>query len=50
MKYQFKEIEEKWQKIWDENGAFKINEDTDKPKYYALEMFPYPSGFIRFAC
>ncbi|MBQ4146017.1 MAG: leucine--tRNA ligase [Clostridia bacterium] len=44
MKYQFKEIEEKWQKIWDENGAFKINEDTDKPKYYALEMFPYPSG------
>lgn len=44
MKYQFNEIEEKWQKRWEEEGAFRIGEETDKPKYYALEMFPYPSG------
>lgn len=44
MKYDFKAIEEKWQKIWQETDEFKISEDTDKPKYYALEMFPYPSG------
>ncbi len=44
MKYQFKDIEEKWQKRWDEEGAFRIQEETGKPKYYALEMFPYPSG------
>lgn len=45
MRYDFKNIEEKWQKKWEDNGAFKINEDDNgKPKYYALEMFPYPSG------
>ncbi len=44
MKYDSKTIEEKWQKIWQETGEFDITEDTDKPKYYALEMFPYPSG------
>lgn len=44
MKYDFKNIEEKWQKKWADSGEFKITEDTDKPKYYALEMFPYPSG------
>lgn len=45
MRYDFKNIEEKWQKKWEDNGAFKINEDdSGKPKYYALEMFPYPSG------
>ena len=44
MKYDFNLIEKKWQKIWDETGAFTIDETTDKPKYYALEMFPYPSG------
>ncbi len=44
MKYDFNSIEEKWQKKWEETGEFKISEDTDKPKYYALEMFPYPSG------
>ncbi len=38
------EIEKKWQKIWDENKAFKTPDDSDKPKYYALSMFPYPSG------
>ena len=44
MKYDFSSIEKKWQKKWEESGEFKISEDTDKPKYYALEMFPYPSG------
>ncbi|MCM1010308.1 MAG: leucine--tRNA ligase [Fusobacterium sp.] len=38
------EIEKKWQKIWDENDAFNVPEDSDKPKYFALSMFPYPSG------
>lgn len=44
MKYDFKTIEEKWQKKWESDHAFKTTEDTSKPKYYALEMFPYPSG------
>lgn len=45
MRYDFKNIEEKWQKKWEDVGEFKINEeDNGKPKYYALEMFPYPSG------
>ena len=43
-KYEFKEIETKWQKYWNDNNAFKIEEDESKPKYYCLEMFPYPSG------
>ena len=38
------EIEKKWQKIWEESGAFKTPDTSDKPKYYALSMFPYPSG------
>ena len=38
------EIEKKWQKIWEDNGVFKTPDDSDKPKYYALSMFPYPSG------
>ncbi len=44
MYYPFKEIEKKWQKYWDENETFKVNEDRHKPKYYILDMFPYPSG------
>lgn len=44
MNYDFAGIEKKWQKIWEENHSFKVDESTDKPKYYALEMFPYPSG------
>ena len=44
MKYAFDEIEEKWQKRWADTGAFQIDEASSKPKYYALEMFPYPSG------
>ncbi len=43
-KYNFQEIEKKWQGIWQENKAFKVEEDNSKEKYYALEMFPYPSG------
>ena len=38
------EIEKKWQKKWEEDGVFKTRDDSDKPKYYALSMFPYPSG------
>ena len=43
-KYNFKEIEQKWQKYWEENQCFKTVEDDSKEKYYCLEMFPYPSG------
>ena len=44
MNYNFADIEKKWQKKWEDEHAFKVDESTDKPKYYALEMFPYPSG------
>ncbi|MCJ0742663.1 leucine--tRNA ligase [Pedobacter montanisoli] len=44
MDYQFKEIEQKWQKHWAENQTFKADSKSDKPKYYVLDMFPYPSG------
>ena len=43
-KYNFSEIESKWQKVWEDTKAFKVTEDPDKEKYYVLEMFPYPSG------
>ncbi|MBQ3321313.1 MAG: leucine--tRNA ligase [Firmicutes bacterium] len=43
-RYNFSEIESKWQKIWEETKPFKVTEDPDKEKYYVLEMFPYPSG------
>ena len=38
------EIEKKWQKVWEENNTFHVDDNSDKPKYYALSMFPYPSG------
>jgi leucyl-tRNA synthetase len=45
IEYNFKEIEKKWQKYWEENKTFKTeNNDTKKPKFYALDMFPFPSG------
>ena len=44
MDYNFREIEKKWQKFWDENKTFKAEVDKSKPKYYVLDMFPYPSG------
>ncbi len=44
MNYNFNEIEAKWQKYWAENQTFKAENQSDKPKYYVLDMFPYPSG------
>ena len=44
MEYNFSRIESKWQKFWDEKKTFKTEMDTSKPKYYVLDMFPYPSG------
>lgn len=42
--YNHREVEQKWQKIWEDEKAFKTSEDYSKPKYYALVEFPYPSG------
>ncbi|MCK5823316.1 MAG: leucine--tRNA ligase [Bacteroidales bacterium] len=44
MEYNFNEIEAKWQKYWRENNTYKVDIDNSKPKYYVLDMFPYPSG------
>ena len=44
MEYNFKTIEAKWQKYWAENKSYKAENCSDKPKYYVLDMFPYPSG------
>jgi leucyl-tRNA synthetase len=44
MEYDFKAIEQKWRKHWAENSTYKTVENNDKPKYYGLTMFPYPSG------
>ncbi len=44
MDYQFRDIEKKWQKFWAENKTFKVENTSEKPKYYVLDMFPYPSG------
>ncbi len=43
-RYNFGEIEKKWQKRWEDEKVFKVTEDPEKKKYYVLEMFPYPSG------
>ncbi len=45
-RYNFKEIENKWQKIWEKHKVFSAKIDRDKKKFYCLEMFPYPSGKI----
>ncbi len=45
-RYNAKETEAKWQRIWSDQGVFEVTEDTSRPKYYVLEMFPYPSGRI----
>ena len=44
MDYNFKEIESKWQAFWAANHTFKAEVDSTRPKYYVLDMFPYPSG------
>jgi leucyl-tRNA synthetase len=44
MEYNFREIENKWRRFWADNKTFKVTEDLSKPKYYVLDMFPYPSG------
>ena len=44
MKYNHKQIEAKWQDHWNENKTYKVEIDHTKPKYYVLDMFPYPSG------
>lgn len=46
MHYDPQEIEIRWQKYWEDNSSFHCGHDSDKPKYYCLEMFPYPSGNI----
>src|ERR1700676_4458161 len=44
MDYNFVDIEKKWQKRWTEEGIYSVETDLSKPKYYVLDMFPYPSG------
>ena len=44
MDYDFRQIERKWQAYWAEKGTFKTAADPSKPKFYVLDMFPYPSG------
>ncbi|WP_394907333.1 leucine--tRNA ligase [uncultured Mesonia sp.] len=44
MSYNFNTIEAKWQKYWEQNHTFKASNNSNKPKYYVLDMFPYPSG------
>ncbi len=45
-KYNFSEIEKKWQDFWEVCGLFRVDEDCDKDKFYCLVMFPYPSGTL----
>ncbi len=44
MDYQFREIERNWQRFWADNSTYKVDNNSDKPKFYVLDMFPYPSG------
>ena len=44
MEYNFKAIEKKWQEKWVKQGTYNVFEDPSRPKYYVLNMFPYPSG------
>src|SRR5688572_8333831 len=44
MEYRFRDIEKKWQDWWKSNNVYKVSNDSPKPKYYVLDMFPYPSG------
>ena len=44
MDYNFSEIEKKWKQRWEEDQTYKVSNHSNKPKYYVLDMFPYPSG------
>ena len=44
MDYNYNEIEQKWQEWWRKEGVYKVENDSAKPHYYVLDMFPYPSG------
>ena len=44
MEYNFREIEKKWQQTWKDSNAYKVSNDSPKPSFYVLDMFPYPSG------
>ena len=44
MDYRPQDIEQKWRKYWEDHGTYKVSNDSDRPKYYVLDMFPYPSG------
>ena len=44
MEYKFQEIEKKWQQYWNEHATYKVEIDESRPKFYVLDMFPYPSG------
>ncbi|MEG2759076.1 MAG: class I tRNA ligase family protein, partial [Rikenellaceae bacterium] len=44
MEYNFRDIESKWQEAWNENKVYHVDVDHAKPKFYVLDMFPYPSG------
>jgi leucyl-tRNA synthetase len=44
MEYAFRDIEQKWQQLWKDRHSYRVSNATDKPKYYVLDMFPYPSG------
>ena len=44
MEYNFREIEKKWQQNWKDSHAYKVSNDSPKPSFYVLDMFPYPSG------
>ena len=44
MEYNFKHIETKWQKLWEQRKTYQVEVDNSRPKFYVLDMFPYPSG------
>ena len=44
MEYKFGHIEKKWQQTWKETNVYKVSNESNRPKYYVLDMFPYPSG------
>src|SRR5574337_910199 len=44
MEYKFNDIEKKWQQIWKDRNVYHVENHSEKPKYYVLDMFPYPSG------